>query len=1689
MAEEWQNTEEEFDLQEDESSIAEDETPVKEFPHEGQILVGGMGDEPLRWVDKSEYGFAGTETGQLPVEHGPVTSKLGQRYSPATDVYGKQDVQLARAYQAYIEDSYKATDWYAPPEIAKQIQEARRIREEEESQVREFIESLTHKREYDVFKPADKPENYATDEDGNIVTKTTIHKDAKFKRRNTIVQEKVFKEVAFKHYIGSAGDPETEHPEKGELVVLKNVTMTEARRAAEMYVDIIKQTGTTHPLWARGRWWERIPGYTKEGFGETRNIYNEEASFIELLYGTPGLSGVARGLTHLIRLPTPSGVDKTIQWTMNKEKQFWNWVWEDDDVKNKSEHDKWTRELTVRQVKYLIDAPDREGRHLYMDLLAENLAITFGALKLIRVVPRSKTLFKDISDRVMATYRTDAIENLKNRKLQVTERNIQREIDRISGAQFIQDSHKLIQSDILEKYEESAKRWNRLRQWGRTAMFSIGNRPGRFLGETALQDVGFTTGMWGSKEKFEVDSGLGQIMYGLGAAVVTPGLINMTVRTGAFVSLKSIDTVKEGLTFLGIDWKAGERLYKAIEGTGDIAALQGLLVKKVITKKEYDSAYKFFRGLSEMPVDFRNKAMDSLKETTRIKQELDVWVREMATQNTDGLPLLANQTILDSKLATEFNFDPKLTTEQNVKNITDKLNLSLGQSLQIKLLDLAEVRLIDAGELGISLDYGFMSHAKILEEKYEAARSLNKFLDVMNAKYNKATASKDMINFLDQTNAQVHSAFGEVEANLETLKKLVEGMAAEEFIKRAETGIYTAGTARLENLLDTYASIMEQQLHVGGKFGPEEIAKEAAIIRKKLTSDKLMIAGQEAKAAVRKLSRGDANQYDSSKVAAVGYVDSWHKIKQFGSDRYDIALKDADYVFSEDSFDFLMDLRRTAIASKSDTFAGAEVGDVVRVIDDLLNPVAEKKLDEVYSAFVGLELDGEVLNSVEEVKKLLRDNGVIDPNAGALDQLNYLKDNLDDLTGFGIDISEINLNVPLRMDDLDNVIQGLNARIGKLDSLNLKTDSSIPGARAQYRKLQEVHGHLDAELKKAEGLLRKTNPAKWAQYQEAKEFYRFKVVPVLYKNDITKWIMNTKRKVPVTETNPTGYEHVNSLSGKGTDDGFLDYIWGRILKDPESADTELRKMFGVWDGENWIFVTDDMIANAKASTMGDYDEVLGGTYMGYTADELTYIKEKQIAFRKSFDDYYVGRFQESIRNLGEKAGVGADFRYLTKDDIKSVDEGGKGRKGKVGDIDMEEYADRLESVNEGGSTENLVSISLAAHRTLFKEASGMDNSISKELFDSHQAIYFRKKLNNVDYNNKQIVKQLKESDDAMERAQKGLLNLPQIEEHQNILKNIVGNIIGKKGNIDDVFQFLVLDAPGANKIEMLREFLVNGKVSAEMNVMLTRFGKDGKVLRRSLQDKTYKFLQAGTMSEKHFDDMMGRILAVGIRRAATVEMRPTMRLGVDFWAGEKKKLPIGTVRGKIPKSLGYEVEYGVDHIKLLSILQENSKALEGYIDVGAMRVISQIGSLMTPAKRLSDVPNLSSPTKGVATFTPASWISRFYAANSGRTSYRYIGAEAVVAALLKNKAGVTLALLENRTAQRALAEMFAKGKPPTQMMGHHMMSWLTALAVRAEQIVEIDPGSFVGGVADKAIPSIYDMPFEDQQMLDIFTGA
>ena len=264
----------------------------------------------------------------------------------------------------------------------------------------------------------------------------------------------------------------------------------------------------------------------------------------------------------------------------------------------------------------------------------------------------------------MATYRTDAIENLKNRKLQVTERNIQREIDRVSGAQFIQDSHKLIQSDILEKYAESAKRWNRLRQWGRTAMFSIGNRPGRFLGETALQDVGFTTGMWGSKEKFEVDSGLGQIMYGLGAAVVTPGLINMTVRTGAFVSLKSIDTVKEGLTFLGIDWKAGERLYKAIEGTGDIAALQGLLVKKVITKKEYDSAYKFFRGLSEMPVDFRNKAMDSLKETTRIKQELDVWVREMATQNTDGLPLLANQTILDSKLAAEFNFDPKLTTDK-----------------------------------------------------------------------------------------------------------------------------------------------------------------------------------------------------------------------------------------------------------------------------------------------------------------------------------------------------------------------------------------------------------------------------------------------------------------------------------------------------------------------------------------------------------------------------------------------------------------------------------------------------------------------------------------------------------------------------------------------------------------------------------------------------------------------------------------------------------------------------------------------------------------------------------------------------------------------------------------------------------------------------------------------------------------
>jgi hypothetical protein len=79
------------------------------------------------------------------------------------------------------------------------------------------------------------------------------------------------------------------------------------------------------------------------------------------------------------------------------------------------------------------------------------------------------------------------------------------------------------------------------------------------------------------------------------------------------------------------------------------------------------------------------------------------------------------------------------------------------------------------------------------------------------------------------------------------------------------------------------------------------------------------------------------------------------------------------------------------------------------------------------------------------------------------------------------------------------------------------------------------------------------------------------------------------------------------------------------------------------------------------------------------------------------------------------------------------------------------------------------------------------------------------------------------------------------------------------------------------------------------------------------------------------------------------------------------------------------------------------------------------------------------------TYGPASIISRLYAANSGRTSYRYIGAEAVAALLVNSDNKVITALMTNPKWARAYREFLSDPRTTMDNMSANVLTWLHEL--------------------------------------------
>ena len=112
---------------------------------------------------------------------------------------------------------------------------------------------------------------------------------------------------------------------------------------------------------------------------------------------------------------------------------------------------------------------------------------------------------------------------------------------------------------------------------------------------------------------------------------------------------------------------------------------------------------------------------------------------------------------------------------------------------------------------------------------------------------------------------------------------------------------------------------------------------------------------------------------------------------------------------------------------------------------------------------------------------------------------------------------------------------------------------------------------------------------------------------------------------------------------------------------------------------------------------------------------------------------------------------------------------------------------------------DIVYLGLRAQRDLFKEANLLDD-MNSDIFNSTHALQLRKKLDAADFTNKQVSKKLYDADKALKSSTKNLSNVETMVAHQKIIKDTVNNITGGSENVDELFNYIIEAAPGANRI-------------------------------------------------------------------------------------------------------------------------------------------------------------------------------------------------------------------------------------------------------------------------------------------------
>ena len=1596
------------------------------------VIDGGV----PRWVNPSDTNILGVESG-IPSEFTSDTSARQQRYRPPyrTDMFGEEDTsefsrEMQYATNLQRTDPERATELFASPDMRRQIDEENKRIKDMKIAAESAGEALTLPN-FQILYPGKGQKDYAGTEDLYVRTE-----DGEVLRRNSVSESKylpgvktlsrsapVYKELFFTHYENK--------DERGEIiperVPLRNVTLGEAQKTAGDYVNSIRQTGGVTS--GRGTYFKSLKGYTKPGIRNffTGATYTGEAhTIVEQLYSAPFpvVSGIIKGVTTEIADIAGEGTGaKGVKFLMEMEKNFWNFM---SGSPNEKEAFNWYRDRSVHDIERFLEKDDATAEFLLGDFLGENLGFTYLALKGTRILPKGIRSFDDYTQRAIQVERNNIKKRLRN-NLEYKSANqagkkamVDDALNNTNGVIILQTSRKLLQNDIDKASKATNASWKFLTQAYKRAKYDIGASPNRFKAIIGAEELAFAGGQY----QVGKDNELGGIGRGLLYAIATPPTINGVAYAATAGSLGLVSRFQGIAELFGADPQALNTVFDAIAKNMPDGEFTALVQKGIISPAQRKSAIKLYKGMSQMPVEFRDRAFAEAETTRQINTQLMSWIDEMATTTDDGSKVVAGAE--NSIFVREFGSD---TTVEDIKK---QFSFTIGQSFQIDILTLAESALLDQARIGATIDYNFFAHGKLLERKQEALNSLTNFLDVVDARFEKGANSVQLNDFIGKLNQQVNTTTSEINSNLVYIQDIVETQLRRTLNKSADVPYSKTDIDQIDNLLDTYTDLrVIKYKGENADYSPEEINR----IRKEGTANKLIVRQKKMTSALQKNSKVEANLVNANEAGASDYISLIDSHRIMASARYDEALEGVDNIFLDDAMPLLLAVRNNADSTISELYRGADAQNLVRTIDRIYEPIMKNKVDEFYSSLVNVKYgDGpdEVWESVDEVEEYFEQSiiklsekssfakfEVLTEAANQMDLLRAFPENRNILPE-DFDF----LKLELRVDDLDNIMVGLTNELGEVDNL------ISAGQGQKQRKLAETMSFLKTSLDEQMQIVGKNRQTLTA-YNNARNFYRKVTAPVLYESEITDWIMNTKRRKKVSKNFPTGFEHVNNISGKGDNQGFYGYIWEQMKTDPDKANNNLRKILGVYDPktDSHVYVTDDMIAQASMGPTGQG----GGKVLGYTAEELSLIQTGQKTFAFNLQDWFFDKFK---RNMLSDPEVPIGFELKTT-------------KNAAGDTvyNFDEFADTLQEVTTDSAGNKIISnkkfkgLLSRASRDLLGTATMVDNVIDKELFDSSVAIQLRKKLHNFDRADEVVVRDLAEATQAVTRAKIGLGiegtkyvgKVQKAIDHQNIIKNTIQGLSDNLGGTtDSMFNYLVMNQQSSIRIDELKDFLVNGTMSARMDGIKN----SGK----------FNFTQPEKlMTEKEFKNAMGRFLAQGLRRAATSETRISDYRKFGIIPGRN----IGDVDTTIEKGF---VQRGVDHVKLMNLLQDHQEILKPYINKGSMRVISAVGNILVPQGAAMGA-RIQSPTTGAAQFTPASWISRFYAANSGRTSYRYIGAEAVVAALLRHEGAVTLALLESPEAQTAIAKMFAEGKMPTQKVSHATYAWLPNLVARVTEIL------------------------------------